>query len=218
MTTISLREPFFLSGHRGMLFRATMMSVVIGALASAAAWIDLLGFAAVRIAGVALTEPWQCYALLSAAGLPPAILVVGPLNYWNHRPWSWTLLAVIGLPVLIFVCGMTQQLMILKDDAVRLMFFSGCGLLLVRWEQKHRLAFLLSCFVGSFGELGFLQEKLAKLPSYPLVSFGLVPVSSILSDVIFWAVAVAVPWGIPFWEAPSRKFRDHLQTPHVATG
>lgn len=206
--TVSVREPFFLRGHGSVLVRAILVSFVLGVLAVAAGWTTAVAAAMCISFDSALAGNCVFSAAWSIAS---AAFLYGPLNAWNGRSWLWTLVSVpAGFSIiLLFLLWMEHGPEAVGSSLRQLLglivAFAGSGLLLVRWSRLHLLAYVVSLLGAALPSM--FQEMLPSIGSLQIPwmtpDVHILTYLSALHGSAF--VALAVPWGIPFWWPPKRE-------------
>lgn len=201
----SFREPFFLRGHRSVLQRAVRMSLVLAGLSSCAAWAVLFFF---------LFEFRNVYLERLAFGLPFAVLIHGPLNFWARRSWFWSA-AVIPLgfwiataPVVfaVFYIGRGGSWEVGFEFSWLSHFLTTCairagvqGVLLVKRDLAGIVAFALAVLSGALaGTAGYVIAAQGPI-TIPGVRSDIVPSVKAVCILSLWFAALTVPWGIRFW-------------------
>lgn len=191
---LRLREPFFLKGRTSVVQRAVIMSVVLGGLASAAAWLHVLPFALGLI-----TEdkfPWARFAV-SAIG---ACVLCLPLNFWNGRSWAFGMLAILVGAVSPVLWESPYGFGLAKN----VLWSALSGSVLFRATRRHAIAYALSILLSA---LIPFADRAANSVNYVAIPSALaVPAAwaVMLGSVAFTFATVTVPWGIPFWWPPEK--------------
>jgi hypothetical protein len=203
---LPLREPFFLRGRKSVLQRAVLISLALGGLTAAAAWI----VAAVTVFFDSLgIRDSMIYSIPPAWGLASALLIYAPLNYWNRRSWLWTLAAVPAgaLFLLIFLIWMNGGASQFGEELSAAIGFFGVllasGLLQVRARPLHVVAYALSVAGAVLPSLVIITLDNPGRLTIP----GFTPdmIRAVVFAILFgsWFGALSIPWGIPFWWPPN---------------
>lgn len=216
--SLPLREPFFLRGRKSVLQRAIIMSCVLGGLTAAAGWISAIA----EVALFQLTAPIPIPLLVIC--LAAAILVHGPLHWWNRRSWLWTLAAV---PICLLLLLLLSAWLRLGRDALGarsrelivnlgiLGVIAGSGLLQIRFRRLHLLAYVVSL-------LGVLLPAAVPVilpdPSaLALPGFTNEMVRGLALAILYGSCfgALSLPWGIPFWWPPADDESSRAPNPQL---
>lgn len=200
----AIREPFFLCGRTSVMQRAAIMSLVLGGMASVAAWILT---AVMKFAGEAWLPP--------AWGITVGLLIYAPLNWWNGRRWFWTLGAIpAGMILLWGFLWLNQAAVRASVDFIIVIGLGftgvliGSGVLLIRPRRLHALAYLLSVLGGIIPALVFVLaihsafSSAATLLGYAPGMKEALETAAILAA---WLAPLSIPWGLPFWWPPERN-------------
>lgn len=200
---VPLREPFFLRGRHLPLQRAVVMSLVLGGLGVAAGWIVHFSVIGNGPGGfeIVMGVMWS---------LTSAVLVYGPLNYWNRRPFWMTVLTIpVSFSSIYLFTRWLEPLTVPGqhgDWEFAVGFLSVLavnGALLVRLTRPHLIAY------AAFVLGGLIPIAMAIVVENPgeALPFAGMPLryrTSFVLAALFgnWYVALMALWGIPFWSPP----------------
>jgi hypothetical protein len=205
MRRIPLREPFFLRGRRSVVQRAVILSVVLGMLSAAVGW--LTATIPLLLREVFDADP-TLVGIPVAWSLVTTVFVYAPLNCWNDRSWLWTLGAGPSGLVLMFLfilwsadrpsdlCLETRAML-----GVPVLIFAS-GLLLIRGDRRHRLAYLLSAISSALPVLVMPLHSYVSRLNLVVISLPLREEFSLAALFGSIAAAISIPWGLPFWWPP----------------
>ncbi len=204
---LPLREPVFLRGRKSVLHRAILISLVLGALTAAAAWIVAATTVLIDRSG---SSDLMYVTMPLSWGLASALLIYAPLNYWNRRSWLWSLTAApVGAGLLLLF------LYWMKDGGARqfggeelgagIGFFGVLlvsGLLQYRRRRLHAIAYLLSVAGAIFPTM--VMVLIPGPGSLRIPGLTSEMIRGIVFAALFggWFGALSIPWGLPFWWPP----------------
>ncbi|WLD13310.1 hypothetical protein [Planctellipticum variicoloris] len=201
--SLPLREPFFLRGRKSILQRAVIMSLVLGGLTAIVGWI-------VAAAVVAMGPGESPFLPSLIWGITAALLLYGPLHFWNGRSWRFTLLAIpvstASLNGFIMFVDHYAQRHVDRTTAMIIGltgFLLVNGILLIRLSRWHIIAYVASlaggavpaAIVFSISDVGQLA-----IPGVPEEFIVAIVLAAFLGSLFG---ALAIPWGLPFWWPPA---------------
>jgi hypothetical protein len=210
-----LREPFFLRGRRSVLHRAVILSVVLGMLSAAVGW-----FVAVvpLLAREIVDADPNLVGIPLAWSLATTVFVYAPLNCWNDRSWFWTLGALpLGFAsMFLLILWSADRPSDLSLETRAMLGFPvlllASGLLLIRRDSRHWLAYLVSIISSALPVLVMaLHSYVSRLN---LVVFSLPLREEFFLAAVFGSIAAAlsIPWGLPFWWPAAVERTDEEST------
>jgi len=196
---LPLREPFFLRGRTSVLQRAVIMSLVLGGLTAIVGWI-------VAVAVVAMGPGASPFLPSLVWGITAALLLYGPLHFWNGRSWRFTLLTIPGSTAslycfIMFVDHYAQRYV---DRTTAMIvgltgFLLVNGILLFRFSRWHIIAYVASLVGGTIpAAIVFSIKDVGQLaiPGVPEEIKVAIVLAAFLGCLFG---ALAIPWGLPFW-------------------
>ncbi len=207
---LELREPFFLRGRNSVLQRAVLMSCVLAGLTAVAGWLAAATIVVLdRTIGVLGPETANFMAAF-AFGCTTTVLLHAPLNFWNRRSWRWSLISIPFLTAVFYVflkwfrynSGLPPELHL----PLGFLFAIGAaGLLQLRPQRRHVLAYLLSVGSAAVPTLCFLlisPPDRIRIPALPPEM-----TRAVVYAIMFggWFAALSIPWGLPFWWPPEER-------------
>jgi hypothetical protein len=179
------------------------MSLVLGGLTAIIGWMVA--------AAVVAMGPGESPLLPSLIwGIAAALLLYGPLHFWNGQSWRLTLLTI---PVstaslygfIMFVDHYAQQYV---DRTMAMIvgltgFLLVNGILLIRFSRWHVIAYAVSLVGGtipaaivfSINDVGQLA-----LPGVPEEFKVAILLAAFLGSLFG---TLTIPWGLPFWWPPA---------------
>lgn len=201
--SLPLREPFFLRGRKNVLQRAVIMSLVLGGLTAIVGWI-------VAAAVVAMGPGESPFLPSLVWGITAALLLYGPLHFWNGRSWRLTLLTIPGSTAslygfIMFVDHYAQRYV---DKTMAMIvgltgFLLVNGILLVRISRWHIFAYAASLIGGTIpAAIVFSINDVGRLaiPGVPEEMIVAIVLAAFLGSLFG---ALTIPWGLPFWWPPA---------------
>lgn len=210
---LELRDPCFLRGRKSVLQRAIIMSLALGGLTAAAAWIAAIADVAI----FPVSAPVAMFVICLAIALP----LHGPLHVWNRRSWLWTVAAIpscFALALLLNVWGRLGRDILgtrsqeLVGNLGILGVVAGSGLLQIRLRRLHLLAYVISLLAVllPIAVLAILRDPSA----LAVPGFTNQMVRGLALAILYGSCfgALSLPWGIPFWWPPAD---DHSAAPPV---
>jgi hypothetical protein len=220
MSDWPVREPWFLRGRRSVLQRAVLISVALAVVAMIATWVAVVGCVVLYFGTVAVfgNSPFEMACVM---GLASGLIMGLPLQLGFQKERIQVLWRTIGLGLtttaVFWTCLEVEPRLLtvgLSDHWVELSWMSVCAISyafvfnawLPRSVGRNWVAGLTSTFLPAL--LPHVLFPLERGFNQLYAWFSAPELARMIVMSCLWGVpnmAILVPWGLPWWQAPPEE-------------